>query len=90
MLGKVYKGTMKNNQQVAVKHIINDDGNIESFVREVTSLSHVKHPNLVSLLGCCVDGDECLLIYELCPNGSLSEWLFGNKKKSSTYCDMEV
>lgn len=78
MLGKVYKGTMKNNEQVAVKHIINDDGNIETFVREVTSLSHVKHQNLVSLLGCCVEGDECFIIYEICPNGSLSEWLFGN------------
>ncbi|XP_073221239.1 probable receptor-like protein kinase At5g18500 [Cicer arietinum] len=79
--GKVYKGTMKNNEQVAVKHIINDDGNIETFVREVTSLSHVKHQNLVSLLGCCVEGDECFIIYEICPNGSLSEWLFGKKNK---------
>jgi interleukin-1 receptor-associated kinase 1 len=78
MLGKVYKGTMKNNQQVAVKHIINGDGNIQTFVREVTSLSHVMHPNLVSLLGCTVEGDDCFLIYELCHNGSLSEWLFGN------------
>jgi interleukin-1 receptor-associated kinase 1 len=69
---------MKNNQQVAVKHIINGDGNIQTFVREVTSLSHVMHPNLVSLLGCTVEGDDCFLIYELCHNGSLSEWLFGN------------
>lgn len=88
--GKVYKGTMKNNQQVAVKHIINDDGNIETFVREVTSLSHVKHQNLVSLLGCCVDGDECLLIYELCPNGSLSEWLFGKNKVLSWIKRLEI
>ena len=69
---------MKNNQHVAVKHIINDDGNMETFVREVTSLSHVRHPNLVALLGCCVERDECFLVYELCPSGSLSEWLFGN------------
>lgn len=69
---------MTNNQQVAVKHIINDEGNMETFVREVTSLSHVRHPNLVALLGFCIEGDECFLVYELCPNGSLSEWLFGN------------
>lgn len=77
---------MTNNQQVAVKHIINDDGNMETFVREVTSLSHVRHPNLVALLGFCIEGDECFLVYELCPNGSLSEWLFGNYNLSLFFC----
>lgn len=67
---------LSNNQPVAIKHIINE-GNVETFVREVTSLSHIRHPNLVALLGCCVEEDECFLVYELCPNGSLSEWLFG-------------
>lgn len=76
--GKVYKGTMTNNQHVAIKHIIYGDGSMETFVKEITNLSHVRHPNLVSLLGCCVEGDDCFLIYELCPNGSLSEWLFGS------------
>ncbi|KAJ1376054.1 Serine/threonine-protein kinase, active site [Sesbania bispinosa] len=88
--GKVYKGTMKNKQEVAVKHIINDDGNIETFVREVTSLSHVRHPNLVTLLGCCVEGDECFIVYELCPNGSLSEWLFGKNKVLSWTHRLEI
>ena len=55
--GKVYKGKMSNNQNIAIKHIIND-GNMETFVREVTSLSHVRHLNHVSLLGCWVERDE--------------------------------
>ncbi|KAK7316427.1 hypothetical protein VNO77_35454 [Canavalia gladiata] len=88
--GKVYKGTMKNNQHVAIKHIINDDGNMETFIREVTSLSHIRHPNLVTLLGCCVKGDECFLIYELCPNGSLSEWLLGKNKVLSWIQRLEI
>lgn len=50
---------------------------METFVREVTSLAHVKHPNLVALLGHCDGQDECFLVYELCHNGNLSEWLFG-------------
>ncbi|KAJ4850897.1 hypothetical protein Tsubulata_035642, partial [Turnera subulata] len=75
--GKVYKGVLSNNQNVAVKHIIND-GSVETVVREVTSLSHLRHPNLVALLGYCVREDECFLIYELCPNGNLSQWIFGN------------
>lgn len=74
--GKVYKGILSNGQRVAIKHIINDEY-VETFVREVTSLSHVKHPNLVALLGYCEDGDECFLVYELCQHGTLSEWLFG-------------
>ncbi|KAK1568399.1 hypothetical protein Q3G72_023977 [Acer saccharum] len=77
--GKVYKGTLSNNQPVAIKHIIND-GNVETFVREVASLSHIRHPNLVALLGYCLREDEGFLIYELCPNGSLSNWLFGKDK----------
>ncbi|KAK2994085.1 hypothetical protein RJ640_024349 [Escallonia rubra] len=77
--GKVYKGILPNDQQVAVKHIIND-GCIETFLREVRSLSHVRHPNLVPLLGYSENGDECFLIYELCPNGNLSEWIFGKDK----------
>ncbi|OMP10140.1 hypothetical protein COLO4_04780 [Corchorus olitorius] len=78
--GKVYKGILANQQQIAVKHIIND-GNVETFVREVTSLSHIKHPNLVTLLGYCLSEEECFLIYELCPNGNLAEWLFGKDNK---------
>ncbi|KAL8534127.1 hypothetical protein ACS0TY_010219 [Phlomoides rotata] len=77
--GKVYKGVLSDGQRVAVKHIIND-GHMETFVREVTSLSHVKHPNLVGLLGHCGGEDESFLVYELCDNGNLSEWLFGKHK----------
>ncbi|KAG5084990.1 hypothetical protein JHK82_052387 [Glycine max] len=46
--GKVYKGTMTNNLNVAIKHIINYDGNVDTFVREITSLSHLRHPNISS------------------------------------------
>lgn len=72
--GKVYKGLLSNNQHVAIKHITSDG---ETFLREVRSLSHVRHPNLTILLGYCENKGECFLIYELCPNGNLSEWLFG-------------
>ncbi|KAK6281619.1 hypothetical protein POUND7_015444 [Theobroma cacao] len=77
--GKVYKGLLSNGLHVAVKHIIND-GQIETFVREVRSLSHIRHPNLVALLGYCESEDECFLVYELCHNGNLSEWLYGKDK----------
>lgn len=72
---------LSNGQDVAVKHILND-GQMDTFVREVTSLSEVRHPNLVALLGYCENEDECFLVYELCHNGNLSEWLFGREKLS--------
>ncbi|KAL3526433.1 hypothetical protein ACH5RR_011089 [Cinchona calisaya] len=75
--GKVYKGLLSNNQHVAIKHITNDG---ETFLREVRSLSHVRHPNLATLQGYCEKEGECFLIYEFCPNGNLSEWLFGTDK----------
>ncbi|CAN0924024.1 LEAF RUST 10 DISEASE-RESISTANCE LOCUS RECEPTOR-LIKE PROTEIN KINASE-like 1.2 [Linum grandiflorum] len=80
--GKVYKGIMSDGQAVAVKHIVND-GHVETFVREVTSLSHVRHPNLVALIGCCKHEDEYFLVYELCKNGNLSEWLYSKEKNLS-------
>ena len=39
---------MTKNLNVAMKHIINDDGNVDTFVRLITSLSHVRHPNISS------------------------------------------
>ncbi|KAM0912138.1 hypothetical protein ACQ4PT_013012 [Festuca glaucescens] len=80
--GKVYKGMLANGWSVAVKHIIKNE-HAETFLREVTSLSHVRHPNLVSLRGYCDGQDECFLVYELCVNGNLSEWLFGKDKNLS-------
>ncbi|CAN1320466.1 Probable receptor-like protein kinase At2g42960 [Linum perenne] len=88
--GKVYKGVLPNSsKKVAIKHIVND-GNAESVVREVTSLSHVRHPNLVVLLGCCVGDDECFLVYEFCNNGNLSQWIFGKQKCLSWIKRLEI
>ncbi|KAK7361895.1 hypothetical protein VNO77_03986 [Canavalia gladiata] len=87
--GKVYKGTLSNGHCVAVKHITNDSY-METFVREVRSLSHVRHANLVALLGYCENEAECFLVYELCHNGNLSEWLFGNGKVLSWIQRLEI
>ncbi|XP_055810283.1 receptor-like protein kinase ANXUR1 [Solanum dulcamara] len=87
--GKVYKGILADRQHVAIKHIIKDE-QMETFVREVTSLSHIKHPNLVSLLGHYDGPNECFLVYELCHNGNLSEWLFDKSKYLSWRRRLEI
>ncbi|KAJ9708993.1 hypothetical protein PVL29_000808 [Vitis rotundifolia] len=87
--GKVYRGMLSNGQHIAVKHII-DNECVETFIREVTSLSHVRHPNLVTLLGYCEKEEECFLVYELCHNGNLSEWLYGKDKVLSWILRLEI
>ncbi|KAI3813156.1 hypothetical protein L1987_17873 [Smallanthus sonchifolius] len=87
--GKVYRGKLSNKRRVAIKHIINEEF-VETFLREVKNLALVKHPNLVALLGYCDNGDECFLIYELCINGNLAEWLFGKNKVLSWIQRLEI
>ena len=48
------------------------------FFSEVITLSLVKHPNLVKLIGYCAEGDQRMLVYELMVNGSLENHLLGN------------
>ncbi|KAL6570878.1 Serine/threonine-protein kinase pbs1 [Orobanche gracilis] len=74
--GRVYKGMLANGQVVAVKQLDRDglQGNRE-FLVEVLMLSLLHHPNLVSLMGYCADGDQRLLVYEFMPFGSLEDHL---------------
>lgn len=44
---------------------------------EVGLLSRMHHPNVISLLGYCVDGQSKFIVYELMQNGSLETHLYG-------------
>ncbi|KAF9670209.1 hypothetical protein SADUNF_Sadunf13G0044600 [Salix dunnii] len=70
--GKVYKGVLPSGQVVAIKHI-HKSSSCDSFQREVEGLSRVRHPNLVCLFGCCIEGGERYLVYEYCAAGNLSQ-----------------
>ena len=48
------------------------------FVAEISTLSAVQHRNLVKLHGCCIEGQNRLLVYEYLEKGSLDRALFGN------------
>ncbi|KAG2706518.1 hypothetical protein I3760_05G106900 [Carya illinoinensis] len=75
--GHVYKGRLETTGQiVAVKQLDRNglQGNRE-FLVEVLMLSLLHHPNLVSLIGYCADGDQRLLVYEFMPLGSLEDHL---------------
>ncbi|KAF7829368.1 putative LRR receptor-like serine/threonine-protein kinase [Senna tora] len=72
--GKVYKGILSNGQHVAIKRIMNE-GQLETFVREVRSLSHVRHPNLVSLVGYCESEGECFLVAVMIGKDKVLSWI---------------
>ncbi|KAK2396196.1 Protein kinase superfamily protein [Trifolium repens] len=76
--GVVYRGQLINGNPVAVKKLLNNLGQAEKEFRvEVEAIGHVRHKNLVRLLGFCIEGTHRLLIYEYVNNGNLEQWLHG-------------
>ncbi|XP_075493469.1 putative serine/threonine-protein kinase PBL7 [Primulina tabacum] len=71
--GPVYKGKIETTGQVVAVKQLNHSGlqGDKEFLVEVLMLSNLQHPNLVSLIGYCAEGEQRLLVYEFMPLGSL-------------------
>ncbi|KAF8409295.1 hypothetical protein HHK36_005369 [Tetracentron sinense] len=81
--GIVYKGILKNGIQVAVKALSAESKQgVREFLTEIEIISNVRHPNLVELIGYCVQGTNRILVYEYVENNSLNHILLGPWSKN--------
>jgi serine/threonine protein kinase len=80
--GRVYKGVLpKSNFEIAVKRVSHDSKQgMKEFIAEVVSIGHLRHRNLVQLLGYCRRKGELLLVYDYMSNGSLDKYLYDKSK----------
>ncbi|XP_043692276.1 wall-associated receptor kinase-like 20 [Telopea speciosissima] len=74
--GEVYKGILKDDTIIAVKCAkLGNTKGVDQVLNELRILCQVNHRNLVRLLGCCVELEQPLMVYEYIPNGTLFDHL---------------
>ncbi|ESW12467.1 hypothetical protein PHAVU_008G115500 [Phaseolus vulgaris] len=74
--GEVFKGTFDDGTVFAIKRAkLGSTKGIDQMQNEVRILCQVNHRSLVRLLGCCLELEHPLLIYELVSNGTLFDYL---------------
>ncbi|XP_027338255.1 wall-associated receptor kinase-like 22 [Abrus precatorius] len=87
--GTVYKGMLVDGRIVAVKKF-KVEGKVEEFINEFVILSQINNRNVVKLLGCCLETEIPLLVYEFIPNGNLFQYLHEQNEDLPMTWDMRL
>ncbi|KAM0920890.1 hypothetical protein ACQ4PT_007144 [Festuca glaucescens] len=83
--GRVYRGDFPAGQLLAIKKINMIDLSLseqDELMDILWNMSRLKHPNISSLVGYCVEFGHCALLYEYAENGSLDDLLFSSATRS--------
>lgn len=76
---EVYRGILKDGEEIAVKRLtkaVTDERKEKEFLNEIGTIGHVCHPNVLSLVGCCIDNGLYLIFY-FSSKGSVASLLHG-------------
>ncbi|KAL2928977.1 Wall-associated receptor kinase-like 1 [Bienertia sinuspersici] len=89
--GKVYKCMLNDGKFVAIeKSETMDESLLDVFINEVVLLSQTNHRNVVNLLGCCLESEVPMLVYEYVPCGTLSQHIHASKQEIPTPWEMRL
>ncbi|XP_073111398.1 wall-associated receptor kinase 2-like isoform X3 [Elaeis guineensis] len=89
--GTVYKGILNDNHAVAIKKSkLIDDHQKKEFGKEMVILSQINHRNVVKLLGCCLEVEVPMLVYEFVSNGTLFQLIHDRKRTSHISLDTRL